>query len=118
MYCGEGFAGIKLAFRPALHLLKGNLFQAPAFLSHQLLQALKHLGADLRRIIGKIDQVPLAILKYLETEAVTPVKRYQRAIDRTDAAFIAIPVARRAQLHRDLLRRMFLILLLLCKRNV
>jgi hypothetical protein len=54
--------------------LKRNLLYAPALLPHELLQALEHLGADQRCIIGEIDQVPLAILKDLESETVAPVK--------------------------------------------
>ena len=90
MYCGEGFAGIKLAFRPALHLLKGNLFQAPAFLSHQLFQTLEHFGADPRRVVGEIDQVALAVLKDLELEAVLARVRDQDAVDVLDAPAVAV----------------------------
>ena len=101
MYWGQSFTGVKLAILPPLQvttrvareLLKRNLLDAPAFLPHQLLKALEHLRAHLRRIIGEIDQVPLAILKDLKSETVASIKGNQRAIDRPDAAFIPLLVA-------------------------
>jgi hypothetical protein len=44
--------------RPYNILLKRNLFHTPAFLTHELLQAFEHFGADARGVVGEIDQVP------------------------------------------------------------
>jgi len=96
-----------------LILLKRNLLHAPVLFAHQLLQAFEQFGADARSVVGEVDQVSLAVLEDLEAELVASVIRDQRAIERLDAALVAVPVAGGAQEDGDLLGRMVLVLVLL-----
>ena len=67
-------------------LLEGNLFHAPAFLSHQFLQAVQDFCADPGRVVGEIDQVAFAIFINLKAESVAPMEGDQCAKDRLDGA--------------------------------
>ena len=99
-------------------LLERDLFDPPAFLTHQLAQASQHLGAEAGGIAGEVDQVALAILEDLEAEAVFPMEGDQRSINGLYAELIAFLVAGRAQHDGDLLRWMVLILFFLDHRHI
>ncbi len=99
-------------------LLKRNLFDSPTLFTGQLLQAFEHFRADARCVIGEINQVPRTILKNLKTESVFPMEGNQCAINGLDAASVVILLAGGAYDHRDLSRRVILVLFLFCQWDI
>ena len=87
----------------ASDLLQSDVLDPPAFVAQEVAQKGQQLSADVGRGCRKIEQNAAAIFKDMKAEAIVPVERRQRPVDRPDATAISLLVAGCAHEDGDLL---------------
>ena len=99
-------------------LLERDILNAPTLLTHQFVETSQHLGTDMRRLSGEIEENTTTVFEDVKAEAIASVEGCQCAVDGLDAAAIAFSIPCGAQQDRDLLGRMIRADVCLYQRDV